>query len=105
MPRENTLYLPELTEYRAAQTKRRAEAFCDAPDYVLGIEVLPLTPATFSMLVATGNSFVCGGKPTMEDAANYIWLHSRLYCHCGARDRDKQKRRALAKFVDAMCEP
>src|SRR5688500_15113949 len=60
---KDTLYLPALTEYRANCIRRRAEAFCDAPEYVLGTEVLPLTPATFSMLVATGSAFIMGGQP------------------------------------------
>jgi hypothetical protein len=96
---ENTVYLPELTEYRQQCTKRRAEAFCDAPEYVLGIEVRPLTPATFSMLVATDSAFLMGGQPREHDVRNYLWFHSRLYAHCGVQDWRRRKTAALHQLT------
>jgi hypothetical protein len=99
------LKLPEIPEYRAAQAKRRAEAFCDAPEYVLGVEVRPLTPATFSMLLATGNSFICGGKPTELDVRHYLWIHAPTFCHCGDPARDKKYKAALRPLDRALCEP
>jgi hypothetical protein len=102
---DQRLRLPQLGEYRAAQATRRAEAFCDAPEYVLGIEVRPLTPATFSMLLATGNAFITGGKPGELDVRNYIWLHSPLFCHIGNKDFYARRKRALRKVDVALCEP
>lgn len=102
---DQRLRLPQLGEYRAAQAQRRAEAFCDAPDYVLGIEVRPLTPATFSMLLATGNAFICGGRPGELDVRNFIWLHSPLFCHIGNREFSARRKVALRKLDVALCEP
>lgn len=98
---DSRLHLPALLEYRAAVRIRRAGAFCDAPEYVLGIEVLPLSPATFSMLLATESHFVVGGLPTEADVRNYVWFHSRLYAHCGVRTWPLRKRAALWR-LDAM---
>lgn len=74
------LYLPELTEYRAAQVKRRAEAFCDIPHYVLGTPIKPITPASFTRLLAAENRFICGGVAEIEDVWRFVWNHSPLYC-------------------------
>ncbi len=90
--------LPELFEYRAAAAKRRAGAFSDAPEYVLGTEVLPLTPATFSILFTVGSPFVCGGRPTELDVRHYLWFHSPLYSHTGKPGWRERKKQALAKL-------
>jgi hypothetical protein len=92
-------YLPGLIEYRAAAAKRRAGAFCEAPEYVLGTEVRPLTPATFSMLYAVRSPFVVGRRqPGEHDVRNFLWFHSRLYGHCGVRFVGLRKWIALRKF-------
>lgn len=99
---EGTIYLPALTEYRAKAVQRRAEAFCDAPEYVMGLEVLPLTPASFSMLVATGSAFLTAGQPREHDVRNYLWFHSRLHAHCGVKDWRERKKAALLPLERAM---
>lgn len=97
--------MPALLEYRAVTAKRRAIAFCDAPEFVLGTEVLPLTPATFSMLYAMGSAFVMGGAAQEFDVRNYLWFHSRLYAHCGIPDWRKRKREALRRLSFELNQP
>jgi hypothetical protein len=92
------LNLPKLGQYRAEASRRRAIAFCDAPEYVLGTKVRPLTPATFTMLYAVRNAFVCGGQIKEHDVRNFLWFHSRLYGHCDALGLRIRKWMALRKF-------
>lgn len=96
---DQRLRLPALAEYRAATAQRRAEAFCDVPDHVLGIPVSPLTPRTFSMLFAVRSRFLFGGTPLEGDVRNYVWFHSPLYANCTTPDWRRRKRRALAPLA------
>lgn len=98
---DQRLRLPKLITYREAASRRRAEAFCDAPDYVLGQEVRPLTPRTFSMLVAVGSHFVVGGRATEGDVRNYLWFHSPAWCHSGVNGWARSKARVLRPL---LCE-
>lgn len=68
-----------ISDHRAAVAARRARAYVDCPDYVLGLPVRPLTPATWTLLHATGNRLVLGGTPLEGDIRNYLWFHSRLF--------------------------
>lgn len=104
-PPDQRLRLPALVEYRAAADVRRASAFCDVPEYVLGIEVLPLTPRTFSMLYAVKSHFIHGGQVTEGDVRNYLWFHSRLYAHCGVPDWQERKRQALRVLDRELNQP
>ncbi len=69
----------EIAAYRKATIERRARAFIDCPDHVMGIEVLPITPRTWTMLTASGSRFMLGGQPMEGDIRNYLWFHSRLF--------------------------
>lgn len=89
------LILPELTEYRRATSLRHATAFCDAPDYVTGIQVLPLTPRTWSMLYAINSRFVHGGLIGEGDVRNFIWFHSPLYADLSVKGWQARKSKAL----------
>lgn len=102
---DQRLRLPELVAYRAEAAKRRAAAFCDAPDYVLGQEVCPLTPRTFSMLLAVGSHFVAGGRATEGDVRNYLWFHSPAWCHSGVPGWHRRKERALRPLVRQLASP
>lgn len=102
----NALYLPELLEHRAATARRRAEAFCDVPDYVLGTEVKPLTPATFSMLYAMRSAFLFNSaSATAIDVINFIWIHSPLHSHTGVSGWRRRKRRAVCAFTFEASQP
>ena len=102
---DQRLRLPSLIEYREAASVRRCEAFCDVPDYVLGIPVRPLTPATFSMLRAVGSHFVCGGAPTEGDVRNYLWFHSPDWCNITVKGWERRKARALAPLMRQLANP
>lgn len=77
---------PALLEHWANSAQRHAEAFCDVPDYVLGVEVKPLTPAVFSMLHATSNRFVISSRAPGRDCDvfNFVWFSSPRWCPAAA---------------------
>lgn len=68
-----------IAEYRTATSARRARSFVDCGDCAAGINVLPITPRTWTMLHATGNRLICGGQPMEGDVRNYLWFHSPLF--------------------------
>ena len=70
----------KIAAHRVEQAARRARAFIDCPDRVLGISIKNLTPATWTMLHATNSRFVVPNGPPLEgDIRNYLWFHSRLF--------------------------
>lgn len=69
----------QIAEYRTANAARRARAFIDCPDYVLGLPVRQMTLPTWTRLHACGSRFVNGGVPLEGDIRNYLWFHSRLF--------------------------
>lgn len=91
--------------YRAEASKRRAAAFCDAPDYVLGQEVRPLTPRTFSMLLAVDCHFIVGGRATEGDVRNYLWFHSPDWCHSGVAGWQRRKAQAIRPLLRELASP
>lgn len=68
-----------LAAYRAEADQRRSGAFTDCPEYVLGIPVRPITPATWTLLGATGSAFVAGRIAQEGDIRNFLWFHSPLF--------------------------
>jgi hypothetical protein len=102
---DQRLKLPELVAYREAASRRRAAAFCDAPDYVIGQEVRPLTPRTFSMLVAVDSHFILGGRATEGDVRNYLWFHSPQWCHAGTPGWQRAKAMALRPLFRELASP
>ena len=46
------------------------------PETVLGIQLNPITPAIYSLLVGTGNAYVVGGIPKESDLRNFVWFCS-----------------------------
>lgn len=69
----------QITEHRKANAARRARAFCDGPDRVLGFAVRRMTLPTCTLLHAIGSRFTTGETPMEGDVRNYLWLHSRLF--------------------------
>lgn len=90
----------QIAEYRAANAARRARAFIDCPDYVLGLPVRQMTLPTWTMLHATGCRFVAGGVPLEGDVRNYLWFHSRLFTQ--GRFAKPLKWLALLPFSSAL---
>lgn len=69
----------QIAEYRAANAARRARAFIDCPDYVLGQPLNPINPKTWTMLCASQSRFLLGQDVMEGDVRNYIWFHSKLF--------------------------
>jgi hypothetical protein len=100
------LRLLALPAYRRHAVQRLAESFCDVPDDVLGIPVKPLTPATFTMLLATGSRFVVGKEaPAEGDVRNFIWFHSPLFAHAGQPFSKLRKWIALRRLQWKLTHP
>ena len=59
---------------RQAAQKRRAEAWAMVPESVLGIELIPLTPARYSILRGIGNAYFTGLVPREHDLRNFVWF-------------------------------
>lgn len=72
---------------------------------VLGRHVLPLTPRTFSLLVATESRFILGGAPDERDVRNYLWFHSPLFAHRNQFAWRWRKRLALLPLNRELYQP
>ena len=46
------------------------------PDSILGLPIVPLTPARYSILRGIGNAYVTGRVPTEADLRNFVWFCS-----------------------------
>lgn len=68
-----------IAAHRSEVAARRARAYVDCPDLVLGFAVRPVSPASWTLLHATGNRLVTGGTPLEGDLRNYLWFHSPLF--------------------------
>lgn len=69
-------YQAQLAQIRSAAHKRRAEAWAMVPETVLGLELNPITPAIYSLLVGTGNAYLTGRVPKEADLRNFVWFCS-----------------------------
>lgn len=70
----------QIAEYRKANASRRARAFIDAPERVLGFAVNPVTVESWTMLNAIESRFAVGGGVPLEgDIRNFLWIHSPFY--------------------------
>jgi hypothetical protein len=77
LPAERQYYSTRLLVARYQTSRRRAAAMCLPDDLVMGLYLRPITPASFSMLLATGNAFTLAGiEPRIADIRDYIWFHS-----------------------------
>jgi hypothetical protein len=99
------LRLPALVEYRERAAKRRAAAFVEGDDEVMGQTVRPLTPATYSLLMAHGSHFLCGGIATEGDVRNYLWFHSPIYADNRTPDWQWRKKRTLRRATFEFQQP
>lgn len=86
----------ELARVRRSESQRRSEAWAAVPEMVLGLALRPITPATFALLHATGNAFVCGLPPVEKDVNDFLLFHSPRF------DPDAPCPRFWPRFVLAM---
>lgn len=75
-PRTDEEYSQRIEAIRLASQKRRAEAWAMVPETVLGLELVPLTPARYSILRGIGNAYLTGRVPGEADLRNFIWFCS-----------------------------
>lgn len=68
-----------IAQHRSAVAARRARAFVDCPDTVLGLSLRPLTPRSWTLLHAIGSRLLTGEQPLEGDVRNYLWFHSLLF--------------------------
>lgn len=68
-----------LAEYRAKAEVRRAGAFTNCPEYVVGISLRPVTLETHRMLKAINSPYIRGETALEGDVRNFIWFHSRWF--------------------------
>lgn len=68
-----------LAEYQSQSAVRRAGAFTDCPEYVLGRACRPVTPLSYRLLQATDSAFLRGDTALEGDVRNFIWFHSRWF--------------------------
>ncbi len=72
-------YEAQIAEIREGAAKRRAEAWAMVPDTILGVEVNAITPAIYTLLVATDNAYVYGRVPVEADLRNFVWFCSPYF--------------------------
>jgi len=91
--------------YREAVEQEQASrdaAFIDVTHSVCGVDVLPLTLRHLSILLLVRSPFVCGGMPTSEDVAKWLWIMSPDFS-TDQRKRDKFVRSVRGiNFVDVV---
>lgn len=75
--------LDQIPGYREAienETRAREEAFIDSPEFICGIEVLPLTLQRYALLNGIGSPFLCAVRePDATDMALFLWVLSPQY--------------------------
>lgn len=59
-----------------AETRGRDVAWLGLNERINGVEVLPFTPRHFLILSLIGSPFICGGAPSPEEAARFLWAVS-----------------------------
>lgn len=84
-----------LEEARARVVLRRVEAFVDYTPRVCGLDLQPITLATYSRLIAFGSPFVCGGAIDTRAIANFVWIHHPRFDADNATDRGIVFRRVV----------
>ena len=92
----------EMRLVRAASAQLRREAFVPYRATVCGILLEPITLRTHALLVALGNGFVSAGGGTIEDIANFIWIHQPDFGQLNRRGRRRVYRRVSRHFFPGL---
>ena len=94
--------IPGVREAKAWEASKRTEAFLDAPRSLAGVEVVPLSLYRLAVLEAAGNAFVCGGAPSPEAVAVFLWVVSPGFSiqESPARGAFLWRLRESAEFAD-----
>jgi hypothetical protein len=101
-PRDSeAFYCPALLRSRSESSRRRAAAFGMSHDTVLGVTMRPITPASYSLMHATGSAFLFGKTPEITDVMGYVWFHSLRFTSDPRRVL-AEKKRAHRDFYRGM---
>lgn len=76
LPPEQPLHSDGILLARAVANQRRAAAMVADYDRVGGMILNPITPASWSRLVALRSPFTWDGDAEASDVRNYVWFHS-----------------------------
>ena len=68
--------LPGYREAVEAETYGRDVAWLNLTERINGVEVLPFTPEHFLILSVIKSPFLCGGFPTQDEVARFLWVVS-----------------------------
>lgn len=87
-----------ITEHRAEIARLRCEAFVDYAPEVAGVQLRPVTLASYNRLMAFQNPFVCGGPVDVGAVFVFVWAHHPEF---GQFAKDA-KQRALRRVYRAL---
>jgi len=87
-----------ITEHRAEIARLRCEAFVDYAPEVAGVQLRPVTLASYNRLMAFQNPFVCGGPVDFGAVFVFVWAHHPEF---GQFAQDA-KQRALRRVYRAL---
>ena len=80
--------VPGLREAVEEESRLRDDSFLDAPEFVCGVEVEPLTLERFILLNAIRSPFLVGGRvPGATDIGLFLWVMSPQYRRAIAAQR------------------
>lgn len=71
--------IPGLRDAVEREEFHRNTAFLGVTELIYGVEVKPLTLAHLCRLQCVGSPFLCGGEPSAEDVAVFLWAVSTGY--------------------------
>jgi len=69
------------------------------PESIAGFDVMPLTMRHFVNLRLIGSPFICGGKPTPNDAIAFLWQLNPEYSIANRQGKELFRRRCEREFV------
>lgn len=90
--------------HRHMQARRRAAAMCTDEDFVLGLRLRAMTPASYSRLFAIGSPFLARSEANQADVRNYVWFHSPEFT-TAPELAGKAKEAALARLDMMIASP
>lgn len=68
--------IPGYEEAMKRERDIRSAAFINAPELICGLKVNPLNLNHVALLEALGSPYLCGGVPSAEDTAIFLWIVS-----------------------------
>lgn len=92
-----------IAKARADAHVRRASAWANVPETVLGIPLRPITPASASLLMGIRNAFIAGIPPIEADVKNFILFHSLDFDPLNPSPRFWKRLKIRVRTDKALC--